>query len=335
MTRAQFWLAALVLGTLWTSIAGAEDAKSHPSPPVKTKEVRKVYGDGRHNAFTALTRFHGQYWLAFRNATAHNSGDGDIVVLRSKDAKTWTEALRLNVLPDDRDPQFLTTEKRLILYNNAMKGPALTAYAVYTDDGETWSKPQAVYEPTFIMWKPTALAGRFWAAVHKKDEVSGGKARQVHLVVSDDGLKWEKVSTVRAGNWESEATLHFTADKRAVVFLRQKYGSPPAAILEAAPPYKEWKARSPNVNHFSGHSVTTIRGVTYLLSRTMNYSTRQAGQMIYTFDGRNLAPYCELPAGGDCAYAEAVEFGDDMLVSYYSSHEGATNIYLAVVPLKE
>ena len=45
-----------------------------------------------------------------------------------------------------------------------------------------------------------------------------------------------------------------------------------------------------------------------------------------------------LPAGGDCAYAEAVEQGPDMLVSYYSGHETdnpteKTNIYLAVVPL--
>lgn len=56
--------------------------------------------------------------------------------------------------------------------------------------------------------------------------------------------------------------------------------------------------------------------------------------MIYTFDNNKLTPYCPLPAGGDCAYLEAVEQGDNMLVSYYSSHEGATNISLAVVPLK-
>ncbi len=45
-------------------------------------------------------------------------------------------------------------------------------------------------------------------------------------------------------------------------------------------------------------------------------------------------PYCELPAGGDCAYLEAVEDGPNMLVSYYSTHEGTTDVYLAVVPLK-
>ena len=61
---------------------------------------------------------------------------------------------------------------------------------------------------------------------------------------------------------------------------------------------------------------------------------RKPGAAIYTFFGGKLAPYCELPAGGDCAYLEAVEDGKNMLVSYYSTHEGSTNIYLAVVPLK-
>lgn len=329
--RARTLILALILSALTLSAPAAESAKA----PVQPKEVRKIVADGKHNAFTTLARFRDQYWLAFRAAKDHNSSDGDIVVLRSGDSQKWEEAFRLNAAADDRDPQFLATEKRLFLYDQAMKGPELTAYVVYTDDGKTWSKPQPVYEPRFILWKPCILDGKFYSAAHKKDEKSGGKERGVHLIVSDDGLEWKKISTIRAGSWESETTLHFGPDKKAVAFLRQKYGSPPAQILESDPPYSEWKPRVPNVNHFSGPSVTTIRGVTYLLSRTMDYGAKKAGQMIYTYADGQLQPYCELPAGGDCAYAEAVAAGDDMLVSYYSSHEGTTNIYVAVVPLKK
>lgn len=325
--------AVFLLLVLAASIPAAEPER----PAVEPKEVRKVFGNGKHNAFTAFTRFKDTYWLAFRTAKDHNSGDGDLLVLRSPDAKEWTEAFRLDVLPDDRDPQFLVTDKRLILYNNAMKGPSLTAYATYTDDGKTWSKPQPVYAPTYIMWKPTTLDGKYYAAAHKKSEGgSGGKDRDVHLIVSNDGLDWKKISTIRAGNWESETTLYFAPDKRAIAFLRQKYGSPPAQILESDPPYTQWKGRAPNVNHFSGHSISTFNGVTYLLSRSMDYGARKAGQVIYTFDDGKLNLYCRLPAGGDCAYAEAVQKGDDMLVSYYSEHEGkGPNIYLAVVPLRK
>lgn len=305
-------------------------------PPVQPREVKKVFGDGRHNAFTAMVRYRNELWLAFRAAAAHNSADGDLVVLRSADnGQTWNVTRRLNVLPDDRDPQFLIAGQRLILYDMAMDGPELTTYATFTDDGEKWSQPQKIYEPRFILWKPTPHAGKFYSAAHKKDEASGGKGREVHLVTSDDGLAWKKISTIRAGNWESETTLLFGPGDHVTAFLRQKYGSPPAQILEADPPYEQWTSRAPNVNHFSGHSIHTFRGVTYLFSRTMDYQTKEAGQVIYTYEEGKLAPYCRLPAGGDCAYAEAVEQGDEMLVSYYSSHEGAANIYLARVPLRK
>lgn len=301
---------------------------------VQPREVRTIVADGKHNAFTAFVRFRDSYWLAFRAAAAHNSSDGNIRVLRSSDAKTWTESFVLDVEPDDRDPQFLVTEKRLFLYDAALRGSELTTYCAYTDDGRTWSKPVPVYLPRFILWKPCEHDGRFYSGAHKKDEVSGGKGREVHLVTSDDGLNWTKISTIRAGNWESETTLYFTPEHHAVAFLRQKYGSPPAEILESDPPYTDWKSRKPNVDHFSGHSVHTFRKTTYLLSRTIDNSKKTSGSTIYIFADGSLRRYCDLPSGGDCAYLEAVEQGDDMLVSYYSSHEGSTNIYLAIVPLK-
>lgn len=319
-------------------------AWSQPLPTegvVKPKVVLKVFGAGQHNAFTAFRRWKSEYWLAFRQAKSHNSADGDIVLLRSSDAQTWREARRFDLLGDDRDPQFVATDKRLIMYDAALQGRDLTTLAVYTEDGETWSKPQPCYEPRFFVWKPIWHGDKFWSGAHKKDDsAGGGKNREVHLISSPDGLKWEKVSLIRAGNWESETTLHFQGD-RAIAFLRQKYGSPPAQVLEADPPYATWKSRPAPINHFSGHSCHTFRGVTYLLTRTMDYSAKKAGQAIYTLetDG-SLKLYCVLPAGGDCAYAEAVEAGDDMLVSYYSGHEtdnpaDHTNIYVATVPLKK
>lgn len=316
--------------------AAPTQAADPPDFPVKPTEVRKVFGDGKHNAFTAFVRFKDRYWLAFRNGADHNSADGDVLVLTSADARTWTEALRLDIdKRDDRDPQFLVAGDRLIMYVASMKGPELVTYAVVTEDGKTWGKPQAVYEPRFIVWKPVAVGKVYFAGSHKKDEVSGGKGREAQLVKSSDGLNWEKVSTIRAGNWESETTPHFAPDGTATAFLRQKYGSPQAQIFEAKPPYAEWKARPTDVSHFSGHSCQTIAGTTYLFSRDRRPKPDEFGQVIYTYADGKLTSYCRLPAGGDCAYAEAVRAGDDMLVSYYSSHEKATNIYLAVVPLKK
>jgi hypothetical protein len=320
-----------MLAFLFLSFAPAAE----PELPVKPKEVRKIYSDGKHNAFTAFVKFKDQYLIAFRTAKEHNSTDGDIIVLSSTDAKEWKESLRLDIdKRDDRDPQMLIVGDKLIMYIASMKGPDLITYAVTTEDGKTWSKPKQVYEDKFIVWKPIVYGKMCYSGAHKKDEVSGGKGREVHFVKSSDGINWEKVSTIRSGNWESETTLHFGADGTCYAFLRQKYGSPSAQILEAKAPYTQWKNLPTDVKHFSGHSVRTYEGVTYLFSRDIP-KPKEYGQVIYTFADGKLTPYCRFPAGGDCAYAEAVRDGDNMLVSYYSTHEGQTNIYLAVVPLKK
>src|SRR5215470_9883346 len=139
------YLSALVLALLFlTSFAPAAEPVEFP---VKPKEVRKIYSDGKHNAFTAFVKFKDTYLIAFRTAKEHNSTDGDIVVLKSTDAKDWTEALKLDIdKRDDRDPQLLVVGDKLIMYVASMKGPDLITYAVTTEDGKTWSKPKAVYE---------------------------------------------------------------------------------------------------------------------------------------------------------------------------------------------
>ncbi len=321
------------LSTAMLAACVALSSLSRADDLVKPLEVHTVFANGKHNAFTAMRRFHGDLWLAFRSGDSHNSPTADVLVLRSKDGKDWQPAYTLDAVADDRDPQMVATEKRLFLYSPGMKGAELDTWLTYTDDGKTWSPPQKVYEPQYILWKPCLHEGVFYAAAHKKDESSAGKGREVHLVKSADGIQWDKVSTIRGGNWESETTLFIDDKHHATAFLRQKYGAPQAQILEADPPYASWTARPADIPHFSGHSVHTFRGVTYLLSRSMK-ADRTSGAAIYIFAGGKLTPYCELPAGGDCAYLDAVEDGPNMLVSYYSTHEGSTNIYLATVPLK-
>ena len=36
----------------------------------------------------------------------------------------------------------------------------MTSFVTYTDDGQTWSEPQQVYEDNFIFWKPVAHGGK-------------------------------------------------------------------------------------------------------------------------------------------------------------------------------
>jgi hypothetical protein len=302
--------------------------------PIVPRSVRRLVADGRHNAFTALVRWRGAYWLAFRSGPSHHFGEADIRVLRSPDAEAWPEACRFRIWTDDRDPQMLATPDRLFLYTHPFQESHGASFVTWTDDGRTWSEPRLVYEPQFFLWKPVAHAGRFYATAYRREVgATPAEARSVDLITSADGVRWEKVSTIGAGHGECETTIWFAPSEQITAFLRVKHRVP-GFILEAEPPYRRWTQRPAGVS-LAGHSVHTFRGTPYLISRTLAESGKSTCTRIYTYEAGSLTPYCDLPSGGDCSYSGAVETGDEMLVSYYSTHEGSTNIYLAWVPFQK
>lgn len=347
------WILGLltVIGLVVERDASAEEL----SLPATAKSIRKVVSDGRHNAFAAFTKWKGTYWLAFRKGTGHVSRDGDLVVLRSQDTRKWHDSTKLDVAGDDRDAQLLPAKDRLFLYINSLHG-RFDAFVSYTDDGRTWSKPRQVYRPGFILWKPILREGKFYAGAHRPGSNS---RREAHLVVSTDGIVWKKISTIRAGQGESETTLLLAPDKRLTAFLRSQINVG-GAILETMPPYKKWKQRPAGI-HLSGHAVYTFEGVNYLIGRYLGYDppvdpetprSRVGGRkldqatMVYTYERGQLKPYCllgSLDGNRDSSYATAVRDGDDMLIVYHrAAHEfagefrakDAADLFLARVPLK-
>ena len=323
---------------------------------VKPMSVRKVVSDGRHNAFAAFTKWKGQYWLAFRKGTGHVSRDGDMFILRSKDTKKWHQSGKFDIFHDDRDAQLLATKNRLFLYINSLGEGRFDAFVTYTDDGIKWSKPKRVYRKRYILWKPVEYKGKFYAGSHMPSSIP---KRNSHLIVSEDGIEWKKVSTIRAGRGESETTLLFGKDGKLTAFLRSqiKIGG---FIMESQPPYQKWTER-PAFAHLSGQVAYRFNNVDYVISRMLKYDppvsplkNRSAGAgrkldqatMIYTYEGGKLKPYCRLGAldgNKDSSYAGAIQEGNTMLLIYHrAAHvfggefraKDAADIYMARVKLK-
>lgn len=73
-----------------------------------------VCADGHHNAFTALTRFGDQYWLAHRQANGHGTEPvGKIVLYTSQTGEAWEEFVCFGSGGDDRDPKFFAAQGAL------------------------------------------------------------------------------------------------------------------------------------------------------------------------------------------------------------------------------
>src|SRR5438128_2355705 len=111
MVRVQVGIVALCLGLL--AVPGAEEQ------PVKAElvEVRKIWDQAPHNAFTDLIRFRGEWLCVFREGKAHVSPDGSLRVIASPDGKTWTSAALITSPTGDlRDAKItVTPDSRLML----------------------------------------------------------------------------------------------------------------------------------------------------------------------------------------------------------------------------
>src|SRR5438309_10009047 len=85
--------------------------------PPKLIEVRKIWDQAPHNAFTDLVRFQGRWYCVFREGKGHVSPDGALRVLTSAEGDKWeSAALMTSPTSDLRDAKIaITPDGRLML----------------------------------------------------------------------------------------------------------------------------------------------------------------------------------------------------------------------------
>jgi hypothetical protein len=113
-------------------------------------EVRRIWDQAPHNAFTDLLRHRSRWWCVFREAAGHVTMDGAVRVVSSSDGAAWTSAALLKSATEDlRDPKLsVTPDGRLMLLaagaTHPPKGPTRQSYVWFSRDGRDWGKPVPV-----------------------------------------------------------------------------------------------------------------------------------------------------------------------------------------------
>jgi hypothetical protein len=308
--------------------------------------LKKVWADGRHNAFTDLVKWQGRYFLTFRNGTSHGSMDGRILIISSEDLEDWELGAEISTPGDDRDPKFLITPERLFLLfpsrTNATprQGGTLVSFST---DGRNWSRPQQAFIDNFTFWRPVKGPGR--PASDGRPKEFGGlyylaayyytgpvlEERRVELLQSEDALSWKSVSTIHR-NGSSETALLFFPDGGLWATVRRKEKS--AALAKSKPPYEDWKVSDLNVP-LQGPAIIQMGDKIYAAGRKFLKEAGPLGRAqtaLYILENEELKEILILPSGGDTSYPGFLPMGKNrLLMSYYSSHEGPASIYLAEV----
>jgi hypothetical protein len=327
-------------------------------PGVKVSNIRRVFHNGEHNAFTDLVKFHDTYYLTFRSCPDGHMvhPTASIIILASDDTKTWRQVHRFSVPKrDTRDPHFLVFQDKLFVYTGTWycgdSSPARAdytlnrhlGYAVWSRDGEGWSKP-TLLEGTFghYIWKANTFGGKAYLCGRRNRdfEISArgeGATVQSAMLESDDGLIWRTRAIFQEVRGD-ETVFQFEPNGSIVAIGRR--GSSPAQLLRSDRPWTTWERT--DLDRYIGGPLLTRWGDRYIAGgRRTVPGVGPRTSMCWFEDGR-LQEFAQLPSGGDNSYPGFIAFSPTKaLMSWYSSHEKdesgktITAIYLADLSISE
>ncbi len=328
-------------GCLSVSICGSSLFAQAP----QLVSARKIWDAAPHNAFTDLARFSDQWFCTFRESQAHVGGNGKIRVLISPDAEHWESATLLSEEGIDlRDPKLsLTPDGRLMLVmgGSVYEGKVLKERqprVAFSNDGRNWMAPQRVLDKGDWLWRVTWHKGRAYGVTYNQ---AGGKSPthewSVTLVTSQDAIGWRPVAKLAVPGHPGETTLRFLPNDDCVALVRRggSAANPDksAWIGHAPPPYTDWQWHSAGMSVGGPNFLVLPGGAMIASGRQSPPKPDSPRAFVGPMTLGSITPDLILPSGGDCSYPGLVWHDGLLWLSYYSTHEGKTSIYLAKIRL--
>ncbi|MHC4508543.1 MAG: hypothetical protein ACYTAO_06220 [Planctomycetota bacterium] len=306
---------------------------------VEVVEVRKIWDQAPHNAFTDLVRWNDAFYCAFREGRGHVSTDGRIRILESKEADTWASAGLISLDGYDlRDAHLsVTPDGRLMLIGGAAprkrdnQSAPTGAFVSFCKDGRQWTTPKIVVEPGRWLWCITWNNGKAYGVSY----TAGPGDRYLDLLISDDGIHYEPhVARLFEQGRPTETTLRFDSEGTCYALVRRdRYETAPTSAFLgiSKPDYKQWqwKDLGADFNSFGGPNFIQIWGGHWLAAGRMHDGGSHTALCYLDVENGTMTKLTRLPSGGDTSYPGLVWHNETLYMSYYSSHKAKTSIYLA------
>ena len=298
-------------------------------------EARRIWDAAPHNAFTDLLRHDGRWYCVFREGSKHVSADGSLRVIASDDGIQW-ESLALISHPTDdlRDAKLsLTADGRFLLNGAGMQADKPVRYHsmswLSADHGRTWDEGRRIGDPGFWLWRTQWHDGTAYSMGY--ETYRDRSSRTLRLYRSSDGTSFESwVDRVNVPNGVGEDRILFLEDGSALCLLRHETGTKKGLLGKSKPPFKEWTWNELDLRIGGPNMLQLPDG--RILAATRLYAPRTRTSLSWIDPTAGTMTEClELPSGGDTSYAGMVLHEGVVWISYYSSHEEKTCIYLAKV----
>ncbi|WP_133178959.1 exo-alpha-sialidase [Shewanella decolorationis] len=283
--------------------------------------VKRIWDQGEHNAFTDLVLFQGALFCVFREGSAHVSPDGALRVLRSQDAGgTWQSvSLLTSTQADLRDGKLIEFRGELLLLGGGAHHDksGLQSYLWRSKDGMHWSEAQVVADKGYWLWRLTEHQDALYGVGYR-----AGPDGDTRLYKSDDGQQFKSwMSVFNNQGYVNESSLVFHQGSCFCLLRRDPVWSDEFLGLlgHSLPPFNQWTWQTLD-KRIGGPVMFVYQSRLMAVVRLYEGNIRTALIEINK-ETSAIHEWLTLPSQGDTSYAGIVLEGDDLYVSYYSSHE--------------
>ncbi|MCP4011939.1 MAG: exo-alpha-sialidase, partial [Phycisphaeraceae bacterium] len=315
---------------------------------VELRSVERIWSKGSHNAFTDLLAVDGRLFCAFREGDSHVGGSNGrirVITLEPGDSPAWRSVVLLEEPGVDlRDPKLsIAPDGRIMIgfggsiYEGTTLRSCRSRVAFLDRRGGRSGPVREVVVDDRIrtdhdwLWRTTWHEGVGYGVVYQASPDASG----IHLVSTVDGVNWDRRASLPVPGTPNEVTLRFAPDGSMRALIRREGGDGRAWFGAAEPPFDRWSF-TPLPESLGGPDFIRLADDRWLVGG------RRRGDdgprtVLGIWDERADGGWTDvavLPSGGDTSYPGFVRIDDEILVSYYSSHEGRTAIHLARLALE-
>lgn len=289
---------------------------------IRVTRARRIFSDGKHNAFTGIASFDNQVFVVFRSAASHVSMDGAIKVIASRDRTTWqtvAEAVQPGV--DLRDPKVAAFKGKLLVYcGGRTESPGRRSMVLSSLDGRSFGQPEQVkgLPEGLWLWHMAPFGNALYGTAYSKRD----RVYEAGLFRSHDGATWEKTADFPIA--ASEVSIDFDPNGALWALARDDSHGGVPAVCVADPPYTSFRSIKRPPIRLQGPMVKRLAGGCVLVGRRWDSPGRRnlRTDLFWWPDDLDVQFVRSLPSGGDTSYAGWLDVAEgESLISYYSSHE--------------
>ena len=315
----------------------------------KLLSVKRIWNQAPHNAFTDLL-YHRNEWLcAFRESDTHENPEvGSIRLIASPDGTVWSPRAWIDSPGADlRDPKVsVMPDGRLLLLVGRTRSRPGTSYLThdtcvsFSEDSVTWTPLQQVLEDGEWLWRLTWNGDVGYGVSYSYTDPEDHRLPwNIKLFQTRNGIQYQFMTQLAVPGYPSETTLRFGNHGELIALVRREAVEDGGAWIGFSPsPFTDWSWH-PLEYHLEGPDFLAVADGSFWAAGRIWHDpgNQQAAPFPSTALCRIARTVCTpmivLPSAGDSSYPGLVIQDNILWMSYYSTHEGQTAIYLAKIQL--